>query len=171
MGKRTRNGKLEDYMPEKGMSLVQRVAHFLKYARDVRPGEWIAANALTKYVSGYGRMPHSDSLEVAAVRSSISRARVIARSEYDAEIVVQTGMGIRMTIGDDDVAEYALPRRVTTLATARKSLAAVSELCDPAKVSDQARAKWVRGVKAGVRELATPSLIERLLPPAAPKVE
>jgi hypothetical protein len=157
---------LDKFKPRGGTSTIaEKIVEFLLYARKEAPGVFFQPNMIAKAVNSLPRKPSPDSEVTKSIRSAASRSRAIMLEKHSCSLYCEPGRGYRATTDDDDQAKTRVEAAAKRAYGATRTLAAEAAIVDPAKIRDDGRRKWFKGVTAELRALETDSRLDRLLPP------
>jgi hypothetical protein len=170
-----RKAAVADYESLPGMSLTQRVAHFLDWAAKNLRYQYFPAQEVVKAVNGYKKTPRANSKEADSVRSCMPRVRALLCKEYKRGYICQRGVGYRATVNDEDKARYDLADRTKRLASAKVNVDSSLGLIDARKISGsnaegRRLRSFVRNVKK-ISSLISDDRIQKLLPPVQEEKE
>lgn len=163
------------YVQDEGMTLTERVAHYLDWNAAHHPKHFVQYNELLKVILNLPRLLSPKAKEVEHLRKRMQRVKETLRDNYSRELISVVGYGVRASVSDVDKLEKVVPKQVTRLESARKSLVAtVTMMSDrniPAahplrsyftkqlqplldKVNDPAFAKLTKALPADVADIA-----------------
>lgn len=163
-----REETVANYEPPPGMSLTQKVAHFLDWASKHVKYQYFQPNEIVKVINSYNHTPRLNSKETASVKACMYRVRTILREEYGRGYVCQRKIGYRATVNDDDKARFDLPDRAKRLVTAHNNVNHSLSLIDVNKISSTDEGKKLRGFVKNVKQISgliSEDRIQKLLPP------
>jgi len=170
-----RKAAVADYNSLPGMSLTQRVAHFLDWAAKNLRYQYFPAQEIVKAISGYNHTPRATSKEAESVRACMTRARDLLRKEYKRGYVCQRGVGYRATVNDEDKARFDLADRTKRLASAKVSVDNSLGMIDARKISiSSAEGRKLRSFVSNVKKISgliSDDRIQKLLPPVQEEKE
>lgn len=168
-----KSGSNSGYVPDTELPLAKRIAHFLDWAAEHRPKEFIQYTEITKEIMGYSHMPRAKTAEVEHIQKTASRSRTVLRKEYKRGMVSKPGLGVRATVDDADMTMNVLTKRAKTLAGAGAKFVETHSDIDPTKLSTTGEIgkyrEWLTHEAADtVKKLTAPSFKQSLLPPGSP---
>lgn len=151
--------------------LSLRGAKFLHGLSVEKPGLFVTPNILVREVMGYGHTPRMNSDEVEKMRTRYTAIRKILRKEFQQELLIEAGVGIRATTGSADVLVRALPKAVRKLTTAKNAVVEVDSLINMKDVPNTPelapyRAMHHNQIKPLVRQLLSEEFQAQLKLPA-----
>jgi hypothetical protein len=156
---------VEAYKPPDGLTVAQRIAHFLHWMGGRHPGTPVAPNLIWKAIMSLPRTPRLDSDESRMAACACSRARPIMKEQYKRSIVYERGLGYRATTSDEDTASTQLRADASRLVSAQRGLAATAAIINPAKIKNDELRSWVtKGVLPTLKALSHDERITKLLP-------
>lgn len=164
-------GSETGYTPDLGMSMTQRIAHFLDWAAQHKPREFIPYNEILKAVQGYDHMPRLANREIDLVKGALTRAKKVLAEKYNRGYVAKPGVGVRATTDDFDRTKNALTKKAVKLGKAAAAFKAEHAAIDPSSIPNTAEAApWRQWVMSSGRDLVKQlTEVERkLLPPGDP---
>lgn len=144
-------------------SLPRKIAAFLLWARDREPKRYITLAEVARAVYGVSRAgaDHENS-----IRRRLTAVNRLLHEEHRTALVNQVGVGVRATVGDEDTARTALPKRMRRLDSARRAVIATTDIIDTRKITDGALRKWVEtGARKAVGLLAAPEFERQISMP------
>lgn len=159
-----------DYEPLPGMSLTQRIAHFLDWAAKNLRYQYFPAQEILKAINKYKTTPRAASKETESVKACMTRARELLRKEYKRGYVCQRGIGYRATVNDEDKTRFDLTDRTKRLASAKINVDNSLEMIDTRRITSSTQEgrklrNFVQNVKQ-ISKLISDDRIQKLLPPA-----
>ena len=145
-------------------SLPKKIAEFLVWASKQEPKQFVSAAEVVRAVYGVTRVGKD---QEDGIRRRLTGVNKILHDEFGCALVSQPGVGVRATIGDEDTARTALPKRMKRLDSARKAVVATAAIIDSKKIGDLALRKWVElGARKAVGLLAAPDFEKQITMPA-----
>lgn len=166
---------VEQYEFDPGESQTRRIAHFLNWAADHMPKEFLPYNVVLKAITGYKHLPRLDTKEVESVRSAMSRVRKILLQTYRRGTVTMPGVGVRATIDDADMVIHDVTKKGKRAEAAFTSYKESVNAVDVTKIPKTAEMapyqKYIRGAKDVVALFGSDDFMKKLLPPNTEKKE
>lgn len=161
------------YEPQFGRPMSQRVAHFLDWAAEHNPQEFLSYNVVAKLVNGFDFMPRIDSDEAERIKRMVTPARKILHKKYNRGLVTLPSVGIRATTDDFDRAKWDLTRKARALEHAADNFEQTAAAINPENIPKTGEAglyrEWVgHNVQDTRKRLNAADLKQRLLPPGSP---
>lgn len=154
------------YAPDHEDSLPRRGAHFLNWAAERYPKEYIPYNFVVRAIMGYGRTPRMDSEEVERYRGKMTRIRQILQNDYGRELTSSPGIGVRATVADDDILRTEMMRKVKRFRSAKAAMEKTASLISVARLPASKEKRWFENDVASIlKTLKSPAFEKKLLPP------
>jgi hypothetical protein len=153
------------YKHEPGMSRAERMAHFLNWAAKELPGVPIPVNLVLKAIMGYTKTPRLGGEEVELLRGQTSAARKLLKEKYGRGLHAERGLGIRATVGDEDMADTQYRKDMRRVVSAVAGANETHALITPSKIKDERLRNWVKGAGDQVKQLGLGDRLLKLLPP------
>lgn len=155
------------------LSKTARIAAFLDYWAENHPYDFAAYNEVLKAIEGYSSLPRLENKEVDRVRSNCSGASRILRERYSRELVRHPGLGVRATVDAMDAIRHVQTKKMARVESAVKQVSAVDDNIDLKSIPDTAENRplkdwYKRDVKGILKQIASPEMLSRMLPPAPP---
>lgn len=148
----------------------RRLAHFLDYWARLVPYDFAGYNEVLYAVEQRRSMPRLDTKDVWILRGRLYAAKKVLRGEYQRDTVSSKGLGVRATVGDEDVLRNVAPRATVAVERSIRRLAETDAMIDPKKIKDTPENKplkqwYSRNVRGILKQIASPEFTEKLLPP------
>jgi len=161
---------LKSYKTDEKLSLTARAAHLLDWAAKHVPTKYVPFNLLYKHSMGQAQTPQNGNKDVLALRRRSQTIRQALEREYNRELLVQSGMGMRATVDSEDVVKNKLPQRTSRFLAAKAALTKTVERVDikelPRRTAeDKAWSDWAADVAQTMNQLGNGKLDTKLLPP------
>lgn len=126
------------YKPQTELSFSKKAAHFLDWAAEKLPRQYVQYNIVVKVMNGYSHLPRLDSKEVLLLKGQMGSVKKYLKKNYNREFRSKKGVGIRAT---SDVLVNVVPDRVKAVAAAQDRLEAAVEIIDPNKIPNTPQMK------------------------------
>jgi hypothetical protein len=166
---------VSQYEPDTTQSMTKRIAHFLDWAADNMPKEFLQYNVVLKAVMGYKHLPRLETKEVEFVRSAITRVRKVLLETYRRGTVTMPGVGVRATVDDSDMVVHDVTKKGKRVQSAVKSFTEAVNIVNPANIPKTPEmapyTKYVRDAKEVAAVFGSKDFLNRLLPPKTEKAE
>lgn len=162
-----RTAQIPKYETNLKLTIAQRIAHFLDWASQNRPYEFIAYNELTREVMGYDYTPRPNNKDVDLVKGAMSRSKKILFEQYSRGQLSKRSVGVRATVDADDRVVKELTVKADNLQRAAMQFDATAGAINPAEVKDAAAKRWLtHGVKQLRSTIGDPNWQKQLTPPS-----
>ena len=165
------------YKPNNDLpSLAEKCSHYMDWAADNRPLQFLGYNEIAQCAMGLSRLPRMTSDEVKVVKRAMGKSRKILDEKYGRGAVTKIGVGVRATTDDLDRAKHDLTKKATQLATAADRYVHTLDAIDASKMASTGESglykQWVQSsAKETAKRLTAPSFKQSLLPPGTPDKE
>lgn len=160
--------KVGDYEPPFGQSLTHRAAHFLDWAAQHYPQEYVPYNFIVRAIQGYNKTPRLDTEEVESLRRALSRIGRILQQKFKRGKTTSPGQGVRATTNDVDAVKTEIRNKMVRLQSAKVALEQSASIVDPTRMPAGPEKKWfTEDVGAILKTLKSPSFEARFALPAA----
>lgn len=161
---------LQQYKTDHNLSLTKRAAHLLDWAAKHIPTKYVPFNLLYKHAMGQKETPQNGNKDVMSLRKNAGTIRSFLERDYNRELLVQSGMGMRATVDSEDVVKNRLPQRTSRFLAAKAALTKTVERVELKELprrsaEDRAWADWAVDVAQTMNQLGTGKLDTKLLPP------
>lgn len=166
---------ISSYKHDAGMPLTKRIPHFLNWAAEHLPKEFMQYNVVLKAIMGYTHLPRLETKEVLFVKSATSRVRKTLLDSYRRGMVTMAGVGVRATVDDADMVIHDVSKkgkRVTSAMNAFTASVNVVNISNIPKTPEMAPyQKYIRQAKEVTLMFGTQEFLQKLLPPKTEKKE
>jgi hypothetical protein len=149
----------------KDSGIITRAAAFLNFAAQEAPGTPIAWSIVTKCVMGGKRMPTPDSKLVIDMMRRASSIRLVLERDFKRTLENVSGMGVRASVDDDDMANTQLRRDAKRHERTGQRMAKTRAMINTKNMKNKALKAWVENDISQVLTLHTSRLSRLLLPP------
>jgi hypothetical protein len=167
--KTDKRGDISTYKFDPEMSQTKRIAHFLDWASQHMPKEFLPYNVVLKAVMGYKHLPRLDTKEVLFIRHAITRVRKTLLDTYKKGLVSMPGVGVLATVDDADMVINDVAKKGQRVQSAVNSFTASVNVVNPANIPKTAEMapyqKYIRQAKDVAALFGTSEFMQKLLPP------
>ena len=164
---------LHHYESDQSQSMTRRIAHFLDWAAENMPKEFLQYNVVLKAVMGYRHLPRLETKEVEFVRSAITRVRKVLLSVYKRGTVTMPGVGVRATVDDADMVIHDVSKKGQRVQSAVNAFTASVNVVNVANIPKTPEMapyqKYIKDAKAIAANFGSPEFLQKLLPPKTEK--
>jgi len=157
--------EISKYPLDEKLSMPKRIAHCLDWCAQECPNQYVPFQILLKAVMGYGKTPNANSKEVEGLRSKWTPVRRILLEQYQRDLVVERGVGVRATDGSEDVAKNTLGVKVRRFERSKQAIEKTLAIVDVSSIKDKQLRTWVGELRPAFKMLSSPDFVKKLLPP------
>ena len=160
---------ISQYESDPAQSMTRRIAHFLDWAANNKPREFLQYNVVLKAVMGYKHLPRLETKEVEFVRSAITRVRKVLLEVYKRGTVTMPGVGVRATVDDADMVVHEVTKKGQRVQSAVKSFTASVSIVNPANIPKTPEMapynQYIKKAKDVAAQFGSQDFLNKLLPP------
>jgi hypothetical protein len=158
------------------LSKTARIAAFLDFWAQEHPYDFAQYNEVLKAIEGFGYMPRLENKECDGVRSRCYGAGRILRRMHQRELIRHPGLGVRATVDAMDKIRHVQTKKIARVEGTIKEVVDVDEHIDLKTIPDTPENRplkqwYQRDMRAILRQLASPEVLARMLPPPPPDPE
>lgn len=152
------------------LSMPRRTAHFLNWAAENYPNQYISYNVILKVINKLPNTPQIKSREVKNLASRMQSVKKVLLSDYQKRMHSLPGVGVRATVDSADVLQNVLVSDARRFDSARRTLTQTANIINPAEIPNSPEMKplkeWLaKGLKETLRLVNTPEWLQKALPP------
>lgn len=163
---------VKKYATDSSLTVAGRVAHFLNWAADKYPKQFVQYNVLLKAIMGFSHTPRLNTQEVERLKDQMGHVAKLLYKRYGRETIAQPAVGIRASVDSADLLVNVAPRKARRLVKARDALVQTKELINLDEVPNlpeyRAYKEWLgKDVNDVLKLVNTEKFTERMLPPGS----
>lgn len=167
---------IEAFPLDAKLSKTARIAAFLDFWAAEHPYDFVQYNEVLKAIEGYGYLPRLENKDCDGVRNRCHGAGRILRVKFKRELVRHQGLGVRATVDSMDVIRHVQTKRSAKIENAIKAAAETDANVDIRSIPDTPenaplKTWYKRDMKSLLKQLSSPEVMARMLPPPPPESE